>query len=604
MAILSLSGRAASQSRRTALSAGKAGLPAPAERIRDGLRSAAVPAATATTTRTEVMSAPLPIYSPPPVQASTLSGKEMSMQRRRLVSAGKAALPSGTPGSDLTPAPLGRRPRAQHSAQEAGQEGGSAKIQPPPTYVPKVTVSETRAGSRITGMHVGTHSQLTGIDRGLSAPVSGTEYTGRETGAAWRPASAKVGHARTEAGLTVSGTVMRSNIAITGDERGQSARITGEADARPADDITQRPESFAATSAYSAPRLRGTGSRVRSRAAQLETTESGQAITGSAIGRSLRVTGDESGACRPITGSQYLAPARAQAACGHAGGGTAPAEQIGEPRPDPVTRGKVRAAQSWGGQRVTGPNVEYHGGVTGDAPAATALLTGTQYQGPKTAAVWSDPATRVATAARMARRAATLPVTGDTPMQGSGVTGTARGAGRDLTGTAYWRAETAAAAPENPIAAQDQGFSIHSPQRTAQLRAQTPGDTPANEDRITGSFAVGGGKVTGNVEFTGRARQRAPGDTPAHSKVSGEGRPGDKITGDSWSDSSRVTGSSNAYAPMRNPSERGPKAKPFAGATTFKNEARHAESKQLVTGMSGYSPKTGARVTLSGGATS
>jgi len=55
---------------------------------------------------------------------------------------------------------------------------------------------------------------------------------------------------------------------------------------------------------------------------------------------------------------------------------------------------------------------------------------------------------------------------------------------------------------------------------------------------------------------------------------------------------------------MRNPSERGPKAKPFAGAVKFKAEAKIDEPKQLVTGMSGYHSKSGARVTLSGGAQS
>jgi hypothetical protein len=154
------------------------------------------------------------------------------------------------------------------------------------------------------------------------------------------------------------------------------------------------------------------------------------------------------------------------------------------------------------------------------------------------------------------------------------------------------------------VAALDQGFSIRSPQRAAQLQAQTRADPPANEDRITGSFAVGGGKVTGNLEFAGRARLRAPDDAAAHTKVTGEGRGGGKITGDSWSETSRVTGTDNAFSVMRNPSERGPKAKPFAGAVRFKAEANREEPKHLVTGMSGYSSKTGARVTLSGGAQS
>jgi hypothetical protein len=204
----------------------------------------------------------------------------------------------------------------------------------------------------------------------------------------------------------------------------------------------------------------------------------------------------------------------------------------------------------------------------------------------------------------MARRAATLAVTGDTPLQVSSVTGSAKGAGRELTGTPYWRPETESAVPENPVAALDERFSIRSPQRAAQLRPRATGEAAANEDRITGSFAVGGGKVTGNVEFAARSRVRAPDDAAAHTKVTGEGRSGNKITGDSWSDQSRVTGTDNAFSAARNPSERGPKGKPFAGAVKFKSEAKADEPKNLVTGMSGYSSKTGARVTLSGGAQS
>jgi len=63
-----------------------------------------------------------------------------------------------------------------------------------------------------------------------------------------------------------------------------------------------------------------------------------------------------------------------------------------------------------------------------------------------------------------------------------------------------------------------------------------------------------------------------------------------------------VTGTEGSFAADRNPSQRGPKAKPFAGSAVFKAEASHEEPKQLVTGTFGFSSKSAAKVTLSGGA--
>ena len=88
---------------------------------------------------------------------------------------------------------------------------------------------------------------------------------------------------------------------------------------------------------------------------------------------------------------------------------------------------------------------------------------------------------------------------------------------------------------------------------------------------------------------------------PAHSRISGEGMDGGRITGDAWGTHRAVTGTDGDFAAGRNPSARGPKAKAFAGSTVFKTQAVYEEPKQLVTGMF-YFAKTGARVTLSGGA--
>jgi hypothetical protein len=207
------------------------------------------------------------------------------------------------------------------------------------------------------------------------------------------------------------------------------------------------------------------------------------------------------------------------------------------------------------------------------------------------------------------------------PTHSSGVTGTHRGAERDVTGTSYFRASSPAAAssgnasPEGPadsVAVLDARFSVNSPQRSAQLRARAALDAEpaARSPAITGSFAIGDDRVTGNSEFHFQSRS-VGGSTPgagagtpaAHTRLTGEGRAqGTRVSGWSWSENSQVTGTEGATAAERNPTERGGKAKAFAGVRVFKTLAKREESKQLVTGLLGWSGKTAAKVTLSGGA--
>jgi hypothetical protein len=478
-------------------------------------------------------------------------------------------------------------------------------------YAPKVTESGTQGGQRVTGIRIGEGKQVTGDERGTVMPVSGTPYIDTDGPTAYRAAAPKVGQMRTPGGQTVSGTLVRSTVRITGDERGNAVTITGEADQRLTDDLTTRSNNTGFSGAQFQRQanphgstvfgtnlgrsVRTAGSRERNRTLAIETTEKGLAVTGSALGHSSRMTGDETGACRTVTGNQYLAPARAQAACGGA------AQPQGG-RPDPVTAGKVSVSESWGGQRITGMDVEHNPRVTGDEPGSCSSLTGSQYQGRSTADGWCNATQAGAAAARRAKPAAST-VTGDTPLHADSVTGTARGAGRSITGTPYQATVQAAATmPPDPVATLDTRFSVRSPQRAAHLQAGTSVDAkPAASGGITGSFAVGGDKVTGNVEFLARPRQRQEGDKPAHTKVSGEGMEFGRITGDAWGAHPSVTGTDGAFATNRNPSERGPKAKAFAGSAAFKTQAVYEEPKQLVTGMF-YFAKTGARITLSGGA--
>jgi hypothetical protein len=632
------SGREVAIARRLALSAGKAALPPAQERVRVGFRAAGLPGTAV------AVAAPAPVAAPQPAPVAAVpaiapgvSGRSFGIERRRALVAGKAGLQA----QKSAPAAVAAAPTAEcvggscrdiaKARRAALAATGRAGVAPAPAsrsgkleYAPKVVESKTQHGLHVTGSRIGRGQAVTGDERGTLMPVSGTQYIDAENGGAWRASGSKVGQARTEHGVVVSGTLVRSAVRITGDERGDSQTITGKVDPKPADDLTARPGGGAAVSAQFQRQAnphgatvfgtnlgrsaQGVGSRQRQREAAIESTEAGAVITGSAIGRSLRVTGDEGGACRPITGSQYLAPARRETACGGTGGGTAPAAHIGAARPDPVSGSKVGVSETWGGQRLTGLDLEHHGKVTGDAPGTCAALTGSQYQGPATVAGFCGPETaKSATARRMAARASRA-VTGDTPLHVTSVSGLNRGASRDISGTPYYREETAVAVPANPVAAVDQGFSIRSPQRAAQLRAVEAASQPANDGpgRITGSFAVGGGKVTGNFEFVGRPRSAANKDKPpAHTRISGEGSTkGSAITGNSCGESKVVTGTDGAFAADRNPSERGEKGKAFAGNATFKGKGKHDEPRQLVTGMSGYFSKTGARVTLSGGAQS
>jgi hypothetical protein len=232
------------------------------------------------------------------------------------------------------------------------------------------------------------------------------------------------------------------------------------------------------------------------------------------------------------------------------------------------------------------------------------VLTGTPYHGTGTIGAYCDPAVAGSATARLAPRPAAVAVTGDTPLNVQHVTGAGRGAGLSISGTPYFGEAKAEPAPDSSLNAIAARFSIRSPQRTAQLQAADAAAANPAAERITGSFAVGHDKVTGNLEFRFQPRSAAQQDArAAHTRVSGEGSiKGRRITNCSWGDHPAVTGTEGPTAAERNPSERDGKPHTFAGATRFKTLAKQEEGKQLVTGLFGWSSKTGAKVTLTGGA--
>ncbi|APX89988.1 hypothetical protein BV394_09885 [Brevirhabdus pacifica] len=639
-------GRAASIERRRALSKGKAALPGASERLRSGFREASLPGTTATAQpsapqNSNAGSAPQP-----------KGGREASIARRRALSKGKAALPAASERvrsgfreadmpRDVAQAPMGssmpdpssvdlpgpaperlsgreiaqmyraRRAKLGNGEQSCATQAQAAR-QGEMSYPRKVhSVTTAVANATVTGLSYASGRAMTGAEAGHDKPLTGTQYVGGTEGG-YRASAGKVGHARTGGGQTVSGTMVRSGVRITGDEDNADLRITGNADQK-FTDVEGRGESIVPTGAQFARQsqphgtsvfgtnlgrsARSVGSRSRDTERAVEQTLAGHSVSGTAIGRSARVTGDENGSAHSLTGSQYLAPASQQAMSAPEGG-----------RADPASGGKVTASQTWGGQTITGPEMERDRRVTGSEHGACQTLTGTPYYGASGAQGWCDPETACA---EDARRAKQMPraITGNVPLNDPMVSGTGRGADRNITGSSYFvAAERGREDDGDPVCQSIAGFSVMSPQRETHLQARAT--RPAEEQApsaITGTFARGEGKVTGNAEFHAPRRSGAgggqSGQRPARGNITGEGSTrGANITGSAWSENRHVTGTEDFFAAGRNPSERSGSANSFAGARSFKSKAPHYDPVSPVTGATGGTPASGATVTLSGGA--
>ncbi|HVL92996.1 MAG TPA: CsoS2 family carboxysome shell protein, partial [Acidimicrobiales bacterium] len=564
-------------------------------------------------------------------------GRALSMQRRRQLSQGKQALgtrsapPAAPAGPGAPPAAEtvradgtgSGREQARARRAETSQFGAAAVGRPQRegrvSHPPKVIVSPTQGRQHVTGLRIGPGVRVTGDEAGAALPVSGTQYVAADGSAPAMGTGAKVGMVRTPQGLVVSGTTVRSKVPITGDEAGEHLSITGEADQKFDDDLTPRregtyrstqfprradPHGASAVGTRLVPQP-GTAVAVNGDWRSLENTEGGLAVTGTAVGRSGRVTGNEAGSCRPITGDQYQHLSSYSSECGGIGGGTAPAAHVNRGRLDPVTAGKVTEAQTWGGQRVTGPSVEHRSGVTGDEPGSCRPVTGTPYQGPSTVFGWCESDEGRSAARRLDVRPGGVAVTGDLPMPAKGVTGTERGQHRAVTGTSYY-GDVRPAEPVGDDWAGSQAFPVALARRQAEgAAAPDTGEAPpppSVNGSITGSFAVGDGMVTGNNEFLFRPRVQREGRQPA---ITGEGRTeGRTVTGSAWTSNDRVTGTEGYIASGRNPSEGGSEPHAWAGARKFQELATPGAPRQHqnVTGLSGWSDKAAARITLSGGA--
>ncbi len=405
----------------------------------------------------------------------------------------------------------------------------------------KVTKSETRKGKTLTGNNVGRSDKVTGDESGMKRKLTGTQYTAAtDIGSV----PSKVGTSATLRGGSVTGTLVGRGEKTTGDEVGSCRNVTGD------DYIGQEQYSgFCKASPKPADNKVGTSA-----------TLSGKAVTGTMTDRESKVTGNEPGTCKAVTGTPYAGSEQYNTFC--------------ESNDSAMAKARTKTTRGTPGAVMTGQQPGIGGKMTGDTKGACESVSGTPYVGADQF-VQACPATAADTASP------------DFP--------------QSMT-TAPW-----------------QQFSVSSPAGEAQ-QASTAGSITGSQyeqGSITGPFGMATGKVTGTEEARfgntmpasnnpASATVSATAETidgRIKSRITGEGMDvGSKITGDDWDRGDRVTGTEGTSAAGRNPTMRTTPGVAMAAAMApQKRNDEMTVPTSKVTGGSGNTAQ-GALITYSGGA--
>ncbi|WP_407275375.1 CsoS2 family carboxysome shell protein [Halothiobacillus sp. DCM-1] len=288
----------------------------------------------------------------------------------------------------------------------------------------KVNLTATARGQKVSGTEVARTQKVTGGEPGTCRAVTGTEYLSNEAslslcGTPARPMNANkvmIG-ASARKGLPVSGSDEFRPSVATGNEVGANRSITG----------TQYADEGAA-------RLTINGKSAAPAKVGLSHTIAGMSISGTEVGRSSKVTGDERGSCRQVSGTEYLSNEQFQSVCGT--------------RPAPSFQ-KVGVDQSNRGQRITGNLVDRSEKVTGNEPGSCKRVTGSQYSQNRLCGGQFDKV-------RSMNTLSGNPVTGQSLDHSPKTTGDERGGCMPVTGDEYYGVEHFASSCASTPLPQDQ----------------------------------------------------------------------------------------------------------------------------------------------------
>lgn len=259
-------------------------------------------------------------------------------------------------------------------------------------------------------------------------------------------APAKVGEGETGHGQTVSGTMVGRRETVTGGEAGECRSVTGT-EYLGADDF----RAACGTELEAGPSKVG-----------VTHTRGGRQVSGTEVGRSARTTGDLSGQCAAVTGTEYLPADQSELFCGTQGGG--------EPRQrKPATAPAARPAES--GNRVTGG--EKSGGTS---------VTGSQHVGGG-GGYSRGPSGEARPAVMPVASKAPTKVAESETASGARVTGTQAGLDRPVTGDEPGYCATVSGTPY---------------QGAEEVRAKCQTEPAPTANKVTGSFTQGGQRLTGS----------------------------------------------------------------------------------------------------------
>jgi len=399
----------------------------------------------------------------------------------------------------------------------------------------KITGSNTRKGQTVTGNNVGRSDKVTGDETGSTRELTGTSVM--QSGNGGR-APAKVGKSATLRGGSVTGTMVGRNKNVTGDEPGSCRNVTGD------DYVGQ--EQYG-TFCSSTPKY-------TDRKSGVSATLKNKSVTGTMTGRDSKVTGDEPGTCKAVTGTPYAGAENYKDFCDTGSASMA--------------RARSQQRRGTPGMPMTGQQPGIGGKLTGAGRGACEPLTGTPFVG---ADQFSDACPSVPA---------------------------------DTSSPDY---------PQTVGGAPWQQFSVSAPNHASQTDTEHNAVTGTKYEKghITGPFGMAGGKVTGTEEAR-FGNGGAPVPTPTYTtqlvedrvkgRITGEGQDaGLRITGDDWDRNERVTGTEGLSASRRNPTRRGQGGSMAMEQANVKRNEELPVPNSKVTGSSGNTEK-GSLITYSGGA--
>ncbi len=439
----------------------------------------------------------------------------------------------------------------------------------------------------------------------------------------------KVGFSETLSGQVVSGTQIGQG-QLTGAEKGDCQLVSGTE--------YLGMEEFATHCSDIPPAA----------PAKVTTTQTtkGQVISGNRVGQAKSVTGDRSGVCSGITGTEYLPADQAELFCGaqqpvgakaskgfsvtpsvskeakatqgvssaKVSGGNEFPVQSGSIQPSSVEKDiapkKVVMSTTFAGNKTSGTQVGRLEPVTGVESGYCQSVTGTGYQGKEEVeAVCQATTTSVKPKEKVSVSGAFSSkqnVTGDRTADPLKSTGASKG--NFLTGSSL--------AMQSNVKQKVQPVEANSGHPLTGVQPGVSGLTGAQ----TGACSLVTGTQYQGIDQTNLICQ------PNHAAVPGEsdfpiamsGTPqvevsqplvnvdsvvseGSVITGDGWDSGSKVTGTGAPSSVARNPSIRGMKGQPPLNAANFRPNSMQEVPPSPITGSAGNT-REGAKVTLSGGA--